>query len=74
MDRNLNFEVNNASDLNKMLTGVLMDLRRGSIPHEMAKSISSVADKINKNNVNILEYKKITKHSNKIEFFEENKI
>jgi hypothetical protein len=68
--RDLNFEVNNANDLNKMLTGVLMDVRKGLIPHDMAKSITLVADKINKNNVNILEYKKITKHSKKLDFFE----
>lgn len=71
--RNLNFEVNNAKELTKMLTGVLMDVRRGIIDAEMAKSITLVADKINKNNVNILEYKKITKHKSDIEFFEDGK-
>ena len=68
--RNLNFEVNNAKQLNEMLTGVLMDVRRGILDHETVKSITLVADKINKNNVNILEYKKITKHKKDIEFFE----
>ena len=70
-NRDLNFEVKNATDLNKMLTGVLMDVRRGTIDHDMAKSITLVADKINKNNVNILEYKKITKHKSDIKFFED---
>jgi len=69
--RDLNFEVNNAKQLNEMLTGVLMDLRRGNLDHDTAKSITLVADKINKNNVNILEYKKLTKHKKDIEFFEE---
>jgi hypothetical protein len=69
-NRDLNFEVKNSTDLNKMLTGVLMDVRKGLIPHEMAKSITLVADKINKNNVNVLEYKKLTKHKNEIDFFE----
>lgn len=69
--RNLDFEVNNAVELNKMLTGVLMDIRRGNLDHETAKSITLVADKINKNNVNILEYKKITKHKKDIQFFED---
>jgi hypothetical protein len=70
--RNLNFEVNNAKELNKMLAGVLMDARRGQIDLETVKSITLVADKINKNNVNILEYKKITKHTQEIDFFETN--
>jgi hypothetical protein len=69
--RDLNFEVNNAKQLNEMLTGVLMDVRRGNLDHDTAKSITLVADKINKNNVNILEYKKLTKHKKDIEFFEE---
>lgn len=69
-NRNLNFEVNNTNDLNKMLTGVLMDLRRGNIEPEQAKAISLIADKINKNNVNQLEYKKITKHKTDLDFFE----
>lgn len=69
--RDLNFEVKTAQDLNKMLTGVLMDVRRGHVDHDTAKSITLVADKINKNNVNILEYKKLTKHKNEIDFFEE---
>lgn len=68
--RDLNFEVNNAKQLNEMLTGVLMDVRRGNLDHDTVKSITLVADKINKNNVNILEYKKITKHKKDIDFFE----
>ena len=68
--RDLNFKVNNAKQLNEMLTGVLMDVRRGNIDHDTVKSITLVADKINKNNVNILEYKKITKHKKDIDFFE----
>jgi hypothetical protein len=40
------------------------------LDHDIVKSITLVADKINKNNVNILEYKKITKHKKDIDFFE----
>lgn len=69
-NRNLNFEVNNSNDLNKMLTGVLMQVRRGELSHDTVKSITLVADKINKNNVNQLEYKKICKHDKEIEFLE----
>jgi hypothetical protein len=68
--RDLSFEINNAKQLNEMLTGVLMDVRRGNLDHDTVKSITLVADKINKNNVNILEYKKITKHKKEIDFFE----
>ena len=68
--RDLNFEVKNAKQLNEMLTGVLMDVRRGNLDHDTVKSITLVADKINKNNVNILEYKKITKQKGDVEFFE----
>ena len=70
--RDLNFEVKNAKQLNEMLTGVLMDVRRGVLDHDTVKSITLVADKINKNNVNILEYKRITKHKTEIDFFENN--
>lgn len=71
MERDLNFEVNNSIELNKMLTGALMDVRRGQMSFDMAKSITLLADKINKNNVNVLEYKKLTKHKNDIKFFED---
>jgi hypothetical protein len=68
--RDLNFEVNDSVDLNKVLTGLLMDIRRGDVDYDVAKSITLIADKINKNNVNVLEYKKITKHNKEISFFE----
>ena len=70
-ERNLDFEVKNSKQLNEMLTGVLMDVRRGNLDHNTVKSITLVADKINKNNVNVLEYKKITKHNGVIDFFED---
>tara|TARA_R110000850_G_scaffold87606_1_gene188297 strand:+ start:139 stop:360 length:222 start_codon:yes stop_codon:yes gene_type:complete len=70
-NRNLDFEVNNSNDLNKMLTGVLMQVRRGELDHDTVKSITLVADKINKNNVNQLEYKKICKHTKEILFLEQ---
>lgn len=69
--RDLNFEINTSVDLNKMLTGALMDVRRGILDHETAKSITLIADKINKNNVNTIEYKKLTQHKRKLVFFED---
>ena len=70
-ERDLNFEIKTSIDLTKMLTGMLMDLRRGQVDHETARSITLVADKINKNNVNAIEYKKITKHNSELSFFKE---
>ena len=70
-ERDLNFEIKTSIDLTKMLTGMLMDLRRGQVDHETARSITLVADKINKNNVNAIEYKKITRHNNELSFFKE---
>ena len=69
--RNLDFEIKTSVDLTKMLTGMLMDLRRGEIEHKTARSITLVADKINKNASNAIEYKKITGHTQEIEFFKE---
>jgi len=68
--RDLNFEVKNSDDLNKMLSGFLMDVRRGSVSHYSANSINLVADKINKNNLNQLEYKRLSGGDRKIDFFE----
>lgn len=73
-ERDLNFEINTSVDLTKMLTGALMDVRRGNLDHERVRSITLIADKINKNNVNAIEYKKLSKHKNPIEFFEERNI
>ena len=70
-ERNFNFEVNNVEDLNKMLTGVLMDVRRGNLDHETVKSITLIADKINKNNVNSILYKKVAGHNKDLAFFEQ---
>ena len=70
-ERDLNFEIKTSIDLTKMLTGMLMDLRRGEVDHETARSITLVADKINKNNVNAIEYKKITRHNKDLSFFNE---
>lgn len=69
MERNLDFEIKNTVDLNKMLTGVLMDVRRGKLEPEKAKTITLVADKINKNNSNAIEYKRLTKHQTDLDFF-----
>lgn len=69
--KDLSFEVNNAKELNRMLTGVLMEVRRGNLDHATVKSITLVADKINKNNVNMIEYKKISKSEKEIDFFED---
>jgi hypothetical protein len=48
----------------------MLELKRGNVTHEYAKSVSLIADKINKNNVNQLQYKVVSKHKNPIDFFE----
>lgn len=63
-------EINNANDLNKMLTDTLIAISEERIPTSMAKSIALIADKINKNNLNTIEYKKLTMHIKPIDFFE----
>jgi len=70
--RDLSFEINTSKDLNKMLTGALMDARRGDLDHNTVKSITLIADKINKNNVNAIQYKNLTKHNKDLSFFDEN--
>jgi hypothetical protein len=70
MKRDLNFEVNTSIDLTKMLTGALMDVRRGVIDHETVKSITLIADKINKNNVNAIEHMRQIKSHVPMPFFE----
>ena len=68
--RDLSFEVKTSIDLNKMLTGALMDARRGILDHDTVKSITLIADKINKNNVNAIEYKRLSKHKKELSFFD----
>ena len=70
LERDLNFEIGNSAELNKTLAGLLMDVRRGEVDHDTVKSITLIADKLNKNNVNAIDYKKLTKHGNKLSFFE----
>jgi len=69
--RDLNFEINTSIDLTKMLTGAIMDVRRGNLDHDTVKSITLIADKINKNNVNAIEYKRLCKHKDPIPFFQD---
>lgn len=67
---NSKLEVNDCISLNKMLTTLLMEVRQGSVDIDKAKILTLVADKINKNNVNDIEYKKISKHKKPLQFFE----
>jgi hypothetical protein len=69
--RNLNLKVNTSIDLTKLLTELLVDLRRGEVDHETAKGMTLIADKINKNNFNAIVYKKVSKHKYSIAFFKE---
>ena len=64
------FDVKTSRDLTLFLAGILKDLRKEEISHDTAKELSRASDKINKNNMNAIEYKRITKSKDKIEFFE----
>jgi hypothetical protein len=71
MENEKSIQIKNTVDLNKMLTGVLMQLKRGEVSHEYAKSVSLVADKINKNNSNAIQYKSVCKHKEEVDFFKD---
>ena len=60
----------NSKELNKILTRTLKDIRKGNINLDSAKTIALVADKINKNNLNAIQYKKVTSHKTDLIFFE----
>ena len=61
--------IKNALDLNRVLAQAITDLRAGNLHHDTACGITKLADKLNKNNMNAIEYKRITKHTNEISFF-----
>ena len=63
--------ISNTKELNEFLAQTLIDLRDKNINYTIAKSVAQVADKINKNNANSIEYKRISSHKNPIEFFED---
>ena len=71
LERNLNFELLNYEAMIKMLAGLLMDVRRGEVDIEKAKAITLVADKINKANVNAIEYKKLIGDNKPIPFLDD---
>jgi len=63
-------EITTAKELNKVLLDTLVALKNGEIEAPVAKGVATLADKVNKNNLNILQYKKITRQPAVIEFFE----
>lgn len=63
-------DVKSTKKLNDALSDTLISLKDGDMSPNTAKGIALLADKINKNNSNALEYKRQTKHENKIKFFE----
>ena len=66
-----NSKVKNSSELNTILAQTLADIKQGNIDLNSAKTIALVADKINKNNLNAIQYKKTTSHKKALDFFEE---
>jgi hypothetical protein len=70
--RTFQFEITNSAQLNKMLSGLLMDARRHEVDKDTIKSICNIVDKINRNNMNQLAYKELAKDKKEISFFAEN--
>ena len=68
--KNNGFVVNNADDLNRLLTQTLILLQEDKITIDDAKEIVDAAEKLNKNNADQIEYKRLTNHDQKIDFFE----
>jgi len=64
-------EIKKSNDLNEVLSKTLSEIRSGEIDLNSAKAIALVADKINKNNLNAIQYKKVTSHKNGLPFFED---
>jgi len=62
------YDFKNADQMNLVLSGLIRDLRKGEVKPEEAKAVSIVADKINKNVMNQLTYKKMTKNDTPIPF------
>lgn len=60
-----------STGLNTFLAQALTEIKAGDMDLNTAKSIALVADKINKNNLNAIQYKKVTSHRSKLDFFEE---
>lgn len=63
-------DIKTAKELNTVLLDVLVALKNGELEAEVAKGIATLADKVNKNNLNTLHYKKMTNQPTVIEFFE----
>jgi len=57
-------------ELTNILSSLLIDIRNGDVSISVAKSISTIADKINRNNLNDVLYKKVSGHNKEIKFFE----
>ena len=66
--------IHGSNSLNSFLSEVLSDLKSGNIDIAKAKAITQAADKINKNNLNSLDYKKITGSDKPLPFFEEKEV
>lgn len=62
------YDFKNADHMNLVLSGLIRDIRKGEVKPEEAKAVSIVADKINKNVMNQLTYKKMTKNDTPIPF------
>jgi hypothetical protein len=65
-----NYEVGTVEDLDKFLKGVLRGIRTKEVSLDEADAISKVADKIVKNNLTRIMYKKLTNSESPLLDFE----
>ena len=63
-------EIKNSDQLVKMLSGLVMDIRRGDVSPEQAKEKSRMVDKIIKENTKAMKDLKASGGKGKIKFFE----
>lgn len=63
-------QIRNSDELNDKLTKLIEDLENGVVTYERARSLVRIAHHINYNNRNAIKYKKLTRNSRKIKFFE----
>ena len=63
--------IKTTTGLNEALTDLLLKVQDGSIPLESARVAIGIADKINKNNLNAITYKRMTNAIQPIAFFSE---
>lgn len=61
--------IRNSEELNVALLSLFEDLKAGNINYKVAHEMTLAADKVNRNNMNAIEYKKVSNHNKELLFF-----